>query len=85
MFSLRSARDHIRRNERMPLDPPSPGDCSLRPDLTMKRPFITALGARDTGGGIIDPVSAFDFQATEFRSHDTAKVAFAIKASQHLL
>jgi hypothetical protein len=34
--------------------------------------------------GIIDPVSTFDFRATEFRSCNPDKVAFTIKASQHL-
>jgi hypothetical protein len=35
-------------------------------------------------GGVIDPVSTQDFRATEFKSRNPDKVAFAIKASQHL-
>jgi hypothetical protein len=41
-------------------------------------------GAGRAGAGIIDPVSTFDFRATEFKSRNPDKVAFAIKASQHL-
>jgi hypothetical protein len=37
-----------------------------------------------TDGGIIDPVSAFDFLTPEFRPRNPDMVAFAIKASQHL-
>jgi len=87
MFSVQSTRNRIRRHAWMP-EPRSPGDCCLQPHLAMKEPSWPAPPiahrAGHTGGGIIDPVSAFDFRVTEFRSHSPGKVAFTIKASQHL-
>jgi hypothetical protein len=46
--------------------------------------LLMAHGARHAGGGVFDPVSSFDFRATEFGSRNPDKVAFTIKASQHL-
>jgi hypothetical protein len=89
MLSVQSAGDRVRRNDRMPAERFASEDCNPQPHLATKKPAAASSPDRATpaapAAGIIDPVSSFDVRATEFRSRNPDKVAFTIKASQHLL
>ena len=88
MLLVQSTGDRVRCNDRMPAKLLASGDCDSQPHLATKKPAAASSPDRATpatpAAGIIDAVSTFDFRATEFRSRNPDKVAFAIKASQHL-
>jgi hypothetical protein len=88
MFSVQSMRDRGRCNDRMTPALLASEDCSPQPPLATKDCLGQFLRSRMTPAtpvaGLIDPVTTFDFRATEFGSRNPDTVAFTIKASQHL-